>query len=670
MNEVGILIAATVACWIVAGAVAVAVPQGSGLRSAASLSSLGGILALAAGVWIVVGHLTWQLHVGGGVAGEVGLRITPLSGVFVIALGLVAAAIGAYLPRYHRAGPGTGAYLLVYQGALIASLVVLAASSITVFLVAWESMTLTSFLMIVRHRRDPAVVQGGFLFLALGEVGFALIVAALAILGTQAGSTSFSVIAAHAPHLSAGWADAVFVLALLGFGFKAGLVPLHIWLPAAHPVAPADGSGFLSGVVTKLGVFGFALVAFQLLPSGPAWWGVLALGLGSLSAALGVLYSLMERDWKRFLAYSTIENIGIVFVALGASLAFFESHQPAVGALLLIAGLYHVLNHAAYKTLLFLETGVVEHAVGSRDLDRLGGLARRMPRAAALTLVGTLGIAALPPLNGFVSEWLVFQGLFQGFRIPSHVIGVVLVIAAATLALTGGMAINAFARAFGIPFLGMARSEEAAVANEVGQPVAGPTLLAVACCFLAVGAPLVLTGLDRVVQATTGENILAKLIVPGLTVIPAHTDFSAFSPTYLAVCLLAMLLVPVLIVRSRTRVAKNRSVPVWAGGILRFRPRMQYTATTHANPVRVTFEGLYRPQVKLSRASDDPAGRSGPVHYHFQVTPLFERYLYQPIVRLVEAMARLVQPIQAGDVNLYLLYVFVTILIAYLVAVR
>ena len=670
MNEVGILIAATVACWIVAGAVAVAVPQGSGLRSAASLSSLGGILALAAGVWIVVGHLTWQFDVGGGVAGEVGLRITPLSGVFVIALGLVAAAIGAYLPRYHRAGPGTGAYLLVYQGALIASLVVLAASSITVFLVAWESMTLTSFLMIVRHRRDPAVVQGGFLFLALGEVGFALIVAALAILGTQAGSTSFSVIAAHAPHLSAGWADAVFVLALLGFGFKAGLVPLHIWLPAAHPVAPADGSGFLSGVVTKLGVFGFALVAFQLLPSGPAWWGVLALGLGSLSAALGVLYSLMERDWKRFLAYSTIENIGIVFVALGASLAFFESHQPAVGALLLIAGLYHVLNHAAYKTLLFLETGVVEHAVGSRDLDRLGGLARRMPRAAALTLVGTLGIAALPPLNGFVSEWLVFQGLFQGFRIPSHVIGVVLVIAAATLALTGGMAINAFARAFGIPFLGMARSEEAAVANEVGQPVAGPALLAVACCFLAVGAPLVLTALDRVVQATTSENILAKLIVPGLTVIPAHTDFSAFSPTYLAVCLLAMLLVPVLIVRSRTRVAKNRSVPVWAGGILRFRPRMQYTATTHANPVRVTFEGLYRPQVKLSRASDDPAGRSGPVHYHFQVTPLFERYLYQPIVRLVEAMARLVQPIQAGDVNLYLLYVFVTILIAYLVAVR
>ena len=359
--------------------------------------------------------------------------------------------------------------------------------------------------------------------------------------------------------------------------------------------------------------------------------------------------------------YLVVSTIVPIITSNPLPLAFLGD---LLGGAFVLALSSFVMSLAAYDTASPLG------GLGASRTTWLGGLARRMPRAAALTLVGTLGIAALPPLNGFVDEWLVFQGLFQGFRIPSDVIGVVLVIAAATLALTGGMAINAFARAFGIPFLGMARSEEAAVANEVGQPVAGPALLAVACCFLAVGAPLVLTGLDRVVQATTGENIFAKLIVPGLTVIPAHTDFSAFSPTYLAVCLLAMLLVPALMVRSRTRVAKNRSVPVCAGGILRFRPRMQYTATTHANPVRVTFEGLYRPQVKLTRASDDPAGRSGPVHYHFQVTPLFERYLYQPIVRLVEAMARLVQPIQAGDVNLNLLYVFVTILIAYLVAVR
>ncbi len=665
----GLLLAAAVT-WLLAGAIAAAVQRRVGVLGAAGLSSLGGAMALAAGLVAVVGRTPAHLNLGQGPAGQTSFALTPMAAVFVVALGLVAAAIGAYLPRYHRPGRGTSLYLLAYHGALVASLVVLCAGSVTVFLVAWESMTFSSYLLILRHQRDLKVARGAFLFLALGEAGFAMIVAALGILAVQAGSLDFAVIQAHAGQLAPGWRDAVFLLALLGFGFKAGLVPLHIWLPAAHPVAPADGSGFLSGIVTKLGVYGFALVAFQLLPRGPVWWGLLAMALGAVSALLGVLYALMERDWKRFLAYSTIENIGIVMMALGASLTFFESSQPAVAALLLIAGLYHVLNHATYKTMLFLQTGVVEHATGLRDLDRLGGLAHRMPITSGLTLVGTLGIAALPPLNGFVSEWLVFEGLFQGFRIHSHVVGVLLVLAAATMALTGGLAVNAFARAFGMPFLGMPRSEGAARASEGGQPMAGAALLATACVFLALGAPLVLTGLDRVVAATTGTNILARLIVPGLTVIPAHTNFSAFSPTYLAVCLVAMLLVPVLIVRSRIRTAPDRRVPVWAGGIMRFRPRMQYTATTHANPVRVTFDGLYRPHVEVTRASDDPAGRSGPVHYRFQVTPLFESYLYHPIVRLVEVLARRARPIQSGDVNLYLLYVFAAVLIVYAVAVR
>lgn len=200
--------------------------------------------------------------------------------------------------------------------------------------------------------------------------------------------------------------------------------------------------------------------------------------------------------------------------------------------------------------------------------------------------------------------------------------------------------------------------------------MAGAALLAIACLFLALGAPLVLTGLDQVVAATTGTDILARLTVPGLTVIPAHANFSSFSPTYLAVCLVAMLLVPLAIVRMRRRSVGDRRVPVWAGGIMRFRPRMQYTATTHANPVRVTFDGLYRPHVEVTRASDDPAGRSGPVHYRFQVTPLFERYLYHPIIHLVEWLAKRLQPLQSGDVNLYLLYVFITVLIVYAVAVR
>ena len=317
-------------------------------------------------------------------------------------------------------------------------------------------------------------------------------------------------------------------------------MPFHIWLPAAHPVAPADGSAFLSGLIIKLGVYGIALFAFTLLPGGPAWWGLVTMGFGAISAVLGILYALMERDLKRFLAFSSIENIGIIVTALGAGMTFTAYGQRAIGAFLLIVALYHTINHGTYKTLLFLEAGVIEHATGTRDLDRLGGLIHRLPRTAVISLIGTVAIAALPPLNGFVSEWMLFQGLFQGFRISSHLVGILIVIAGALIALTGGLAINAFARAYGIPFLGMPRSGPAAHASEARQPLAGPALLAGACVFLGIGAPLVLTALDRVARATAGIDIHSKLIVPKLTVIPAHTDFSGFSPTYLAAFLLAI----------------------------------------------------------------------------------------------------------------------------------
>ncbi len=636
-----------------------------GLRACSWLSAVGGVLAAASGVAVIASGRVGALTLERGAAGSLVLRTTPLAAVFMVALGLVAVAIGMYGPRYHLPSPGTSAYQAAYTVALVASLGVLLAGSVTTFLVAWETMTIAGYLMILRHPGQAAAVRGGYLFLALGEVGFMMVLGALGVLAAYTGTLSFAEIAVRVHSLPAGYQDLVFVLALVGFGFKAGIVPFHIWLPEAHPVAPADGSGFLSGVVTKLGVYGFMLVAFELLPRGPVWWGLLALALGSLSAVLGVLYSLMERDWKRFLAFSTIENIGIVVIALGASLTFFESGLKALGALLLIAGLYQVLNHAAYKTLLFLGVGVVEHAAGTRDMDRLGGLARRLPKTAVLMLVGSLGIAALPPLNGFVSEWLIFQGLFQGFRIGSHLTAVLLVVAAAVLALTGGLAVGAFARSFGIPLLGMPRGAGAAAATEQRQPWLGGAFLAGDCVFLALGAPLVLGGLGNVAGEISGEHLGGLLLVPGLTIIPAHVAFSSLAPTWLAVCLVAMLAVPFAISRVGRGGEADRVGPVWAGGMLRFRARMQYSATTFANPVRVTFDRLYRPTVEVARASDDPAGQSGPVHYGFRVTPVFERGLYQPAARLLSRIGAAANRLQSGNVNTYLLYVFVAILIAY-----
>ncbi len=638
-----------------------------GIRACCAISGLGGAAALAGGVSSLLSGNSRLVTAGGSVVvGSLQLQATSLAGVFVALLGLVAVATAAFVPRYHEPGRATGLYLAVYNLALLASLAVLAAGGVVTFLVAWETMALLCYLLILRRPRRDDVAAGAFWFLALSETGFVLIVAAFVILAAKTHSMQLDVIAARAHLVPGAWRDTAFLLALTGFGFKAGLVPLHVWLPAAHPVAPADGSAFLSGLIVKLGVYGIALFAFRLLPAGPAWRGVLTMAVGAATAAIGILYALNERDIKRFLAYSTIENIGIIVTAFGAAMTFLAYGQRLLWAFLLLAGLYHVANHGTYKTLLFLEAGVVEHATGTRDMDRLGGLANRMPRASVITFAGTLGIAALPPFNGFVSEWLIFQGLFQGFRTGSHLVAILIVLAAATLGLTGGLAIYAFVRGYGIPFLGMPRTRQAAAASEAGQPVAGPALLAVACAALAVGAPVVLTALARAMHTVTGVALRPVLLPGNLTVIPAHTNFSGFSPTYLTVFLLAVLAVPALIYLAGRPRADSLIVPVWDGGQVAFKPRMQYSAMTFSAPTRVTFDALYRPEVSVRRASDDPAGRSGPVHYESQAAPVFDRYLYRPVIRAFEWLADFIRPIQSGDVNLYLCYVFAAVLVAYL----
>ena len=663
-----LLLACAAAAWIAATIVALGAGTGTlGVRLSCLLSGLGGVAAAAGGAIALVSGNTRVVSAGGSpVVGTVQLQVTSLAGIFAVLLGIIAVAIALYVPRYHEPSAGTALYLTAYNLAVLASLAVLTAGDVVTFLVAWESMALLCYFLILRHPRSTRVAAGAFWFLALSEIGFVLIVAAFVILATQAHSTQLEIIAARAGLVPGAWREAAYLLALTGFGFKAGLVPLHVWLPAAHPVAPADGSAFLSGLIVKLGVYGIALFGFRLLPDGPAWRGILTMGVGAATAVIGILYALAERDIKRFLAYSTIENVGIIVTALGAAMTFLAYGQRALWAFLLLAGLYHVMNHGCYKTLLFLEAGVIEHASGTRDMDRLGGLARHLPRAGVITFIGTLGIAALPPLNGFVSEWLIFQGLFQGFRTHSDLVAILIVVAAATLGLTGGLAIYAFVRGYGIPFLGMPRTRQAAAATEAHQPVAGPALLAAACVALGVGAPVVLAGLARAMRATTGVALRPVLLPGNLTVIPAHTDFSGFSPTYLTVFLLAVLSVPALIYLAGRPRAATETVPVWDGGLVAFKPRMQYSAMTFSAPTRVTFDAVYRPHVSVQRASDDPAGRSGPVHYEAEVTPIFERYLYQPVARAVEWLADFIRPLQSGDVNAYLFYVFAAVLVAYL----
>ena len=641
----------------------------AGIRACCAVSGLGGAAALAAGVSALLSGNSRVVTAGGSVVvGTLQLQSTSLAGVFIALLGLIAVATAAYVPRYHEPSHTTGLYLGVFNLAMLASLAVLVAGNVVTFLVAWETMALLCYLLILRRPRRSEVAAGAFWFLALSEVGFVAIIAAFVILAAKTHTMQLDLIAARAHLVSGDWRVAAYLLALTGFGFKAGLVPLHVWLPEAHPVAPADGSAFLSGLITKLGVYGIALFGFVLLPDGPAWRGILTMAAGAVTAAIGILYALNERDIKRFLAFSTIENIGIIVTAFGAAMTFLAYGQRLLWAFLLLAGLYHVANHGTYKTLLFQEAGVIEHVTGTRDFDRLGGLAHRMPRSSVITFLGTLGIAALPPLNGFVSEWLIFQGLFQGFRTGSHLVAILIVLAAGTLGLTGGLAVYAFVRGYGIPFLGMPRTRQAAAASESRQPQAGPALLAVACVALAVGAPVMLAGLARAMRTVTGVTLRPVLLPGNLTVIPAHTKFSGFSPTWLTVFLLAVSAVPVLIYLAGRPRGGSRIEPVWDGGIVEFKPRMQYSAMTFSAPTRVMFDALYRPSVSVHRASDDPAGSSGPVHYESEATPIFERYLYRPVIQAFEWLADAVRPIQSGDVNLYLFYVFAAVLVAYLIA--
>jgi hydrogenase-4 component B len=664
------LIAGAAAAWGLAAVIALtAGSTRAGIRACCAVSGLGGVAGLVAGGSALLSGNSRVVTAGGSVVvGTLQLQSTSLAGVFVALLGLIALGTALYAPRYHEPGRATGLYLGVFNLAALASLAVLAAGNVVTFLVAWETMALLCYLLILRRPRREEVAAGAFWFLALSEVGFVAIVAAFVILAAKTHTMQLDLIAARAHLVSGDWRIAAYLLALTGFGFKAGLVPLHVWLPEAHPVAPADGSAFLSGLITKLGVYGIALFGFVLLPAGPAWRGVLTMAVGAVTAAIGILYALGERDIKRFLAFSTIENIGIIVTAFGAAMTFLAYGQRLLWAFLLLAGLYHVANHGTYKTLLFQEAGVIEHATGTRDMDRLGGLAHRMPRSSVISFLGTLGIAALPPLNGFVSEWLIFQGLFQGFRTGSHLVAILIVLAAGVLGLTGGLAVYAFVRGYGIPFLGMPRTRQAAAATEARQPQAGPALLAVACVALAVGAPVVLAGLARAMRTATGVALRPVLLPGNLTVIPAHTKFAGFSPTWLTVFLLAVCAVPALIyVAGRPR-GDSRIEPVWDGGIVAFKPRMQYSSMTFSAPTRVMFDALYRPSVSVRRASDDPAGSSGPVHYESEATPIFERYLYRPVVRGFEWLADVVRPIQSGDVNLYLFYVFAAVLVAYLIA--
>lgn len=583
-------------------------------------------------------------------------------------LGIVGFAASVYSISYIQEYEGN--YSLARFGALfnlfIFSLfLVFSASNLVLFLIAWELMSFSSYFLVVYEHRNGSNVSSGLLYLVMTHVGTALITAGLVLISLQAGTLDFSLINGVGASMDVGLRSAVFVLLFLGFGTKAGIVPLHVWLPKAHPAAPSSVSALMSGVMVKTAIFMLIRCVFQFLGPTDAWWGVLILLVGSVSALVGVLYAIVEKDLKRILAYSSIENVGIILIALGASVTFAAYGFADLSALALIAALLHSFNHAIFKGLLFLGSGAVAMATGTRNLEQLGGLAKRMKWTGVLFFVGVLSLAAIPPFNGFVSEWLVFQSLFLSFSLSNVIVNLTLAFALGMLALTGALAAAAFVRTYGIAFLGRPRSKEAEAAHEVPSAMtASMAVLAILCLATGLMATSMIQVADSVSLDVLHVSIGSKL-VDGLILQSPAPGFSAMSPAIVGIALAGILGVTIVLVRVCGGRRATRTVDTWDCGTP-LTSRNEYTATGYSQPMNRLFNGLYRSK-PTTKVVEERTPLIRKLSYSTSVAPIFERYLYDPMVKLTTGVAKRVGGIQTGSIQRYLAYIFATLVLLLLV---
>jgi hydrogenase-4 component B len=602
------------------------------------------------------------------------LRLDGLGAFFLIIIGLV--GVSAALYGFGYAAAYEGRYSLRVMGAMLnvlllsLSLQVLADNALT-FLLAWEAMSLSAYWLVLTEHDQAGTVQAGVWYIAMTHAGFAALVAMFLLLSGGELTTSFGLMRTSAASLTPLARDAVFLLALFGFGSKVGIIPLHVWLPLAHPVAPSHVSALMSGVVIKMGIYGLVRVALDLLGGGPVWWGGVVLGIGAVSALLGVLYALMEHDLKRLLAYHSVENIGIILIGLGAGLIFHSYGLMTLAALGFIGGLYHTLNHASFKGLLFLGAGSVLHATRTRNMEEMGGLIKRMPWTALFFLIGSAAISALPPLNGFASEWLVFQALLGGFNLPVPEVAVLMPLAVGMLALTSGLAAACFVKAFGITFLAIPRSHEAEQAHEAPLSMRlGMALLALACVGFGLAPFVIVPLLGRVLTGLGGLPDTRPAFMLNLAV-QTPAGFGQMSPTLVAAGLLMLLAFTPIVMRVLRVNCRLRVSDTWGCGRIGQTPRMEYTATAFAEPLRRVFAELYRPTRELT-IDFKPESRYfvQSIAYKSEITPLFDRLLYDPFLQLVRFAAQQVRRLQAGSLHLYLMYVTIVLVILLLVARR
>jgi formate hydrogenlyase subunit 3/multisubunit Na+/H+ antiporter MnhD subunit len=521
------------------------------------------------------------------------------------------------------------------------------------FTVAWESMALSSFFLVTTDHDQPEVRRAGYLYLLMAHIGAIAILLSFGALQAGAGDYTFEHMRALQP--SAAWATAAFLLALVGFGAKAGIVPLHVWLPEAHPAAPSPVSALLSAVMLKTAVYGLIRVTLDLIGSPLWWWGVVALTLGLVSALGGIVFAAIQTDMKRLLAYSSIENIGLIFAGFGLTLIFHGFGMGALAALALTATLYHCLNHAFYKSLLFLCTGSVLHATRERSLGRLGGLIRRMPWVAWCALIGTIAIAGLPPSNGFASEWLLLQAFLFTPGLPHGYLNMLVPVAAAAVALTAALSGYVMVKFFGVVFLGQHREARLAEAQEAGLwERTGLLWLAAACIILGLVPAMVIGLLDPITRTLTGHGI-GNLAQGWLFLAPINAERASYSPLLVFVVTASLVALAWVAVRFFYH-GRARRAAAWDCGFPDQDARMQDSAEGFSQPVRHVFEPFFRLE-QHAPSPDDPRPR-----FSESATDRLWHWIYLPIARGVERLTALVTLLQRGRISVYLAYSFATLL--------
>ncbi len=595
-----------------------------------------------------------------------GISVDPLSAFFLLVISVSTISVAIYSLGYVKEYRTPKAAFLgaAFNFFILAMYFVVSVDGVFSFLLVWEIMSVISYFLVITHHKEEQVKRAGFTYIVMTHLGTVFIFVMFFILYNQTGSLNFSDFNVIGPHLTKSIQSLIFIFCLIGFGTKAGLMPLHVWLPKAHPVAPSHVSALMSGVMIKTAIYGMMRVMFYFLGISQSWWGVVLLVVGTITAFLGIIFALVERDLKRLLAYSSVENIGIIVVGLGITLLLKAYGQEQLAVIALTAGMYHLLNHAVFKNLLFMGAGSVLHATHTKNINLLGGLIKKMPWTALFFLIGAMSISALPPLNGFISEWLLLQSLLiLGISIPAVILKVFAFLVVAVLAFSGAIVAAAFVKTFGLTFLAMPRSKQAAEAKEVsGSMLAGMGISSGVCLLLGLFPSVVFRLLSAVTGQVTGYGMPAGKAWTSLFSAVPKTGIGSIMPLAVGGLLAFTVVVGFVLVRLIGGKASTRISETWTCGE-KLVPEMEYTGTSFSQPFEIIFKKILMPHQAMENSFNVAPYFGGSIKFKSNIKSGVERYLYKPLINLVLWLSDKIRKIQSGSIHSYLSYIFVTLVI-------